>query len=110
MNPTIFFSICSLLYCLLLIVNLFSKKEVRTAESKILKILLIINLFTLICQASGIFVGNNYEKFKLLNDIVLRLMLVLYISWVSFFVIYIQNVSKQEKVFDIKKYLLIVLL
>ena len=107
MNPTIFFSVCSLLYCILLIVNLFSKKEVKTAESKILKILIIINLFSLICEASGIFLGNNYQKFKLLNDVVLRAMLAFYIAWVSFFVMYVLNVSRQEKVFNIKGYKLI---
>ena len=107
MNPTIFFSVCSLLYCSLLIINLFSKKEVKTAESKILKILVIINLFSLICEASGIFLGNNYQKFKLLNDVVLRSMLVLYIAWISFFIMYVLNVSKQEDVFHIKNYKLI---
>lgn len=104
MNPTIFFSICSIMYCILLGLNLFSKREEKTAESKILKILVVINFFCLICEACGIFLGNNYERFSILNDIVLRLMLVLYIAWVSFFVIFVINVARQEKEFEIKKY------
>ena len=69
MNPTIFFSICSLFYCILLLYMLFSKTEKNNVENKILKILTIINMFSLICEGAGIFLGNNYERFKLLNDI-----------------------------------------
>lgn len=103
MNPTIFFSICSLFYCILLLYMLFSKTEKNNVENKILKILTIINMFSLICEGAGIFLGNNYERFKLLNDILLRLMLVLYIAWFSMFVIYILNIAKNYKKLSIKK-------
>ena len=96
MNPTIFFSVCSLFYCGLLIFMLFSKNQKKSIENKILRILAIINLGSLLCEASGMFLGNNYEKFKLLNDFVLRLMLVLYISWFSMFVFYVLNIAKKE--------------
>lgn len=95
MNPTIFFSVCSLFYCGLLIFMLFSKNEKKNIENKILKILAIINLGSLLCEAVGMFLGNNYERFKLLNDISLRLMLVLYISWFSMFVFYVLNIAKK---------------
>ena len=95
MNPTIFFSVCSLFYCGLLIFMLFSKSEKKSIENKILKILTVINLGSLLCEAVGMFLGNNYERFKLLNDISLRLMLVLYISWFSMFVFYVINIAKQ---------------
>ena len=75
---------------------LFSKNQKKSIENKILRILAIINLGSLLCEASGMFLGNNYEKFKLLNDFVLRLMLVLYISWFSMFVFYVLNIAKKE--------------
>lgn len=96
MNPTIFFSVCSLFYCILLLFMLFSKKEKKTIENKILKILLTINLGSLICEASGMFLGGNYEKLQLLNDISLRLMLVLYVSWFSMFVFYVLNIAHKN--------------
>lgn len=107
MNPTIFFSICSIFYCLLLLFMLFSKTEKKTVENKILKILTTINLFSLICEGAGMFLGNNYERFKLLNDISLRLMLVLYIAWFSMFVIYVLNIAKHYKKLSIKKDILV---
>ncbi len=102
MNPTIFFSVCSLFYCLFLIITVFSKLEKNDSENKILKILLLLNLGSLICEAAGIFLGNNYEKFELLNDIALRLMLVLYVAWFSMFVAFILNISKKKKILSIR--------
>lgn len=96
MNPTIFFSICSLLYSILLIITLFSKKEKSSNEIKILKILSIVNLISLALEAGGIFLGSNYEKLKLLNDIALKGMLIFYVLWFSIFVIYVLSLSKQN--------------
>lgn len=103
MNPTIFFSVCSLLYSVLLIINLFSKKEKNNIETKILKVLAIVNLISLGLEAGGIFLGNNYEKLKLLNDIALKGMLVFYIMWFSTFLIYVFNISRESKNFSLKK-------
>jgi len=104
MNPTIYFSICSAIYCMLLILILFTGKKVEGTSKKILKILAVINFGNLLCEAIGIFLGKNYESFKLLNDISLRLMLVLYISWFSFFIIYVINISKNNKKLIFKDY------
>lgn len=103
MNPTIFFSICSIFYCILLLYMLFSKTEEKTVENKILKMLTTINLFSLLCEGAGMFLGNNYERLKLLNDITLKLMLVLYIAWFSVFVLYVLNLAKNYKTLSFKK-------
>ena len=103
MNPTIFFSICSIFYCVLLLYMLFSKTVEKTVENKILKILTTINLFSLLCEGAGMFLGNNYERLKLLNDITLKLMLVLYIAWFSVFVLYVLNLAKNYKTLSFKK-------
>lgn len=102
MNPTLFFSICSLLYCLLLIITLYSRKEINNTENKVLKILAIVNLGNLLCESAGIFLGKNYNSFKVLNDVTLRLMLVLYVIWFSFFVLFVLNVAKQKEKFSLK--------
>lgn len=101
MNPTIFFSVFSLFYCVFLIITLYSKDEQKSAESKMLKILTFINLGSLICEAAGIFLGGNYQKYKLINDIALRLMLVLYVSWYSVFAMFVHNISKRHEKFKI---------
>ena len=41
--------------------------------------------------------GGNYEHFKLLNDIVLRLILVYYFTWVFVFIIYVMVISSENE-------------
>lgn len=99
MNSTIFFSACSLLYCILLLIIFKIKKKNLDDKNKILKILLVVNLFGLIFEVLGLFLGGNYEKFRILNDIILRLILVYYFTWVSIFIIYVMVISdKNEKI------------
>lgn len=109
MNSTIFFSICSLFYCVMLMFFMKSRKD-EVAENKLIKLLTLINFFTLICEAGGVFLGSNYEKVKLLNSIVLRLMLVLYVVWFSVFVIYVNDISKKSKKIELKRNLPIIII
>ena len=109
MNSTIFFSICSLFYCVMLMIFMKSSKD-EIAENKLIKLLTVLNFFTLICEAGGVFLGSNYEKVKLLNSIVLRLMLVLYIVWFSVFVIYVNNISKKSIKIELIKNLPIIVI
>ena len=99
MNPTIFFSVCRLVYCILLIVITFSNKNKKDSENYMLKILITTNLIGLLLEVAGLFLGNNYESYELLNDIVLRAMLVYYLLWMSLFIVYILVISD----IDIKK-------
>ena len=97
MNPTIFLSICSMFYCVLLLVKQITLKEEKTAKTSILKCMTVVNLLTLLCEISGIFLGINYEKYPILNSVVLRAMLIFYCLWLTFFVMYIINISLNEK-------------
>ena len=106
MNPTIFFSVCSLFYCVLLIVITFSKKSKKDSENNMLKILITTNLIGLLLEVAGLFLGNNYKSYELLNDIVLRLMLVYYLLWMSLFIVYILVISGIDSK-KIKKYVLV---
>ena len=103
MNSTIFFSACSLLYCILLLIIFNTKKKNLDDKNKILKILLVVNLFGLIFEVLGLFLGGNYEKFRILNDIVLRLILVYYFTWVSIFIIYVMVISDVKEKINKKK-------
>lgn len=103
MNSTIFFSACSLLYCILLLIIFKTNKKKIDDKNKILKILLIVNFFGLVFEVLGLFLGGNYERFKLLNDIVLRLILVYYFTWVSIFIIYVMIVSDKKERINKKK-------
>ncbi len=97
MNSTIFFSACSLLYCILLLIIFKVKNKNLNKKKNILKALLLINLFGLILEVLGIFLGGSYEHFKLLNDIILRLILVYYFTWVFVFIIYVMVISNEKE-------------
>ena len=97
MNPTIYFSIISAFYAVLLLIMLVLTKKFDKVNKKVLIIMTIVNLGTLLCEAIGIFLGNSYSKYPTLNGIFLRLMLVLYIMWFSFFILFTSNVSKSDK-------------
>lgn len=101
MNSTIFFSVCSLFYCLMLIFISFSKNEKLKNDNKFFRILLLSNLFGLILEVSGMFLSPNYKQFKILNAVVLRAMLVYFIVWVSVFVFYVMGIANKNK--DINK-------
>ena len=103
MNSTIFFSVVSLLYCLLLIVTLYSNENIKGVNNKILKILAFINCGNLLFEVSGIFLGSNYEKFELLNDIILRAMLVFYIAWFTFYIVFVLNIAREDEKFVFEK-------
>ena len=105
MNPTLFFSICSLFYCVLLMFTIFSKGETKNRENKLLRILVLFNFGNLLLEAVGVFLGKNYENFKILNDISLRMMLVFYISWFTFFVLFIHNLANPVQ--KNKKYMIL---
>lgn len=106
MNPTIFFSVCSLFYCILLMVIIFSKKYKKNKENSILRILLIVNLIGLLLEVAGLFLGSNYKSYEFLNDIVLRLMLVYHMVWISLFIVYVLIISGIN-INKMKKYVLV---
>lgn len=102
MNSTIYFSLCSLFYCIMLLFIVFSNKRTND-EHRILKILIASNLIGLLLEVAGMFLGSNYRQFEIINAIVLRTMLVYYIIWASMFVIFVMDISKQKINFKDKK-------
>lgn len=104
MNSTIYFSLCSLFYCTMLSFIVFRRSK-KDYEHGLLKVLLITNLVSLLLEVAGMFLGNNYKDFSIINAIVLRLMLVLHVSWASLFVLYVYSIAKVKDTFkDKKKY------
>ena len=104
MNATIYFSLCSLFYCIMLLFIVFGKKR-EEYENKILKVLIICNFVSLLLEVAGMFLGGIYKQFELLNAIVLRSMLVFHVVWASLFVLFVLSISKEKDSFkDKKKY------
>ena len=97
MNPSLYLSIFSMILSIILLIVLFVGKKAVGVNGKILKSLAFIALGNTLLEVFGVFLGSNYEKFELLNDIMLRAMLVFYIAWFSVFIIFILNVARSNK-------------
>lgn len=95
MQNAIFFSIISLFYCSLLCLNFFSKKRIKTEETKIYGTLIIITFIGLLIEvfpctyAVRVLYNQHYE----LTCLILKTMLVYFIAWISLFTYYIFTIS-----------------
>ncbi|MDO4963377.1 MAG: response regulator [bacterium] len=93
----------------LLIIVYFSKKRVKTDETKLYSILLFISLFNVIFNIVGIYLGYNNGDMKFLH-ILNHFDLPLYFWWASILCIYLLYVllvkSKIQTYFKIKKVIL----
>lgn len=98
MNPTLYFSMFTMILSIILIVILFvNKKRLIGLDKIIIKILSFIAFGNVLFEVIGVFLGKNYADYELLNDVILRAMLVFYIAWFSVFIIFILNVSRKDK-------------
>ena len=93
------FIICSLLYMILLCVVYFSKKRIKTSETDIYAILLILNVIGLILELLCCFTVLHMEDMPILNLVCNRAYLVYFATFVYLFTIYVYIVcSKTNKV------------
>lgn len=102
MNPTIFFSVCSLFYSILLIV-ISKRLSVENKENKIFKYLVFANLIGLIFEVSGLLLAGNYDNYRIINNLILRGMLIYHMVWISLFVLYVLAISNGKRFLEAKK-------
>ena len=87
------FSICCLIFLLILLVFYFSKERLKTLNNKLFKILLIVNI-------TGVFIDvGGYVSFRLfgvgsvVNVLISKVYLLYYLIYVFCFMLYIYSVS-----------------
>ncbi len=102
MNYTIYFSICSLFYIIMLIFVMKKNKKEDTAN-KTLKILAKVNLVALIVEIICTVAAVNIKSNTLFMEFIVRLFLVCLLAWMVTFIFYIFVVlynreNKSEKV------------
>ena len=102
MNYTIYFSICSLFYIIMLVFVMKKNKKEDTAN-KTLKILAKVNLVALIVEIICTVAAVNIKSNTLFMEFIVRLFLVCLLAWMVTFIFYIFVVlynreNKSEKV------------
>ena len=97
MNNSMFFTICSLFYSIMLLCVFFSKERIKLLENKIYSYLIIINFLGItieICCSQ--FILNFGMKYELLTICVGKAYLMYLITWIIFFTMYIIVISNKK--------------
>lgn len=93
------FQICSLFYICMLIFLYFSKKRIKTDETKIFSCLLICNLIALFLDVSSVYTIAHIDKVPILNFVISKGYLIYLLTWITMFTYYIFILSKMGKEF-----------
>lgn len=92
------FSVCSLVFSLILLVVYFSKERISNKETKIFSKILICTVLGIIIEIICYFFRiNNYGVNDLLYIIINKLILIYYIWWGTLLLIYVNIISSKEK-------------
>lgn len=104
-NSTIFFTIASLFYSVLLMIAYFSKDKIKTPENKVYSKLIIVNFIGIILEIfCTIFAGyakDNIMYYTILN----KMFLVYLVVWCSVFGVYVFLISSKKEDKALKKYM-----
>lgn len=104
MSSTIFLSIASLLYIIMLMIVFFTKEKVKTSENKIFIKLLIISFCSLISELYITIMPKNMDFAPFV--ISMKVYLVLCVLWLSYFMEYVFIVTRNNEsraIIDYKK-------
>lgn len=104
-NSTIFFTIASLFYSVLLMIAYFSKDKIKTPENKVYSKLIIVNFIGIILEIfCTIFAG--YAKDNIIYYTILNKMFLVYlVVWCSVFGVYVFLISSKKEDKALKKYM-----
>jgi len=110
MGTGIYFPISALLFSILMLILFFTKKTIKSTETKLYKYLLITNFFGLILELLCTVAALISNTLPLISDFILKSYLVYNTLWTLILTIYVYYVSssKNENIFkfDISKYII----
>lgn len=104
MSSTIFLSIASLLYIIMLMIVFFTKEKVRTSENKIFTKLLVVSFCSLISELYIALMPKNMDFAPFV--ISMKAYLLLIVLWLSYFMEYVFIVTRNNEnkaIIDYKK-------
>ena len=103
MVSSLFFQICSLFYIVLIIIIYFSKKRINSIENELYSFLLIINLIGILLELLMYLFVNVLGGYIFIQNLISKLILVYFLTWISVFSVYIYTISKKSEKDEISK-------
>ena len=104
-NTTIFLTIISFFYNVLLMIAYFSKDKIKTLENKVYSKLIIINFIGIILELFCTIFAGYAEDYLMFYTILNKLFLVELTVWCSVFSIYVFLISSNKEKNQLKLYL-----
>ncbi|MBP3461040.1 MAG: response regulator [Bacilli bacterium] len=89
MGKFFYFILCGLLFSVVLNILFFSKKHIKTRETKVFSILLLLNLIGLISELLCSYIGFNYSENTILPHISTKIYLICLMTFLLFMTLYI---------------------
>ncbi len=89
----LYFSIISLIYCILLNIVFFSKERIDSLENKIYSLLLPVNLFGILIGFLCYITILNMDVIPFINYLVTKIYLIYTIIWITIFTYYVYAIT-----------------
>lgn len=104
-NTTIFLTIISFFYSVLLMIAYFSKDKIKTLENKVYSKLIIINFIGIILELLCTIFAGYAKDYLVFYTILNKLFLVELTIWCSVFSVYVFLISSKKEKNELKLYL-----
>lgn len=104
-NTTIFLTIISFFYSVLLMIVYFSKDKIKTLENKVYSKLIIINFIGIILELFCTIFAGYAKDYLVFYTILNKLFLVELTIWCSVFSVYVFLISSKKEKNELKSYL-----
>ena len=105
-NSTIFFTIASLMYSVLLMIAYFSKDKIKTPENKVYSKLIIINFVGIVLEIFCTIFAGYAEEHMTFYTMLNKLFLIELIAWGATFGTYVFLISsKKDSKEELKRYM-----
>lgn len=89
MGDFFYFILCGLFFSIVLNIIYFSKKHIRSGETRVFSILLVVNLISLISELACSYIGYNFPADVLISHIVTKIYLVCLMTFLLYMTLYI---------------------
>lgn len=100
------FSICCLMFLVILSIFYFSKKRLNTIDNKLFTILMIINIIGIFIDVFGFISFTILGKDNPLNILISKIYLIYFLAYVFILFLYIYNISTQKLKSKIKTFII----
>ena len=92
------FSISSLIFMLIFLITYFSKRRLKNKDNKLYSLLIICNIVGLIIDIIGFITMKCLPLDSIINNIISKINLLYYFTWLYIFALYIIYISKIKKI------------